>query len=184
MFALLLIPGLHEIKPEWVPFFSMFVLAQTVAVAFTSPDKFREDEQPDKLLRILEPYKSAIAGAFIAKVLSIVLAFVLAWLVGDWWFLALIIIGFMLISGKGMTALLVIQAEDGEFSSLTEEERVSKMHEWAPVISKGKLAYAVGCSAFGVVLFQFANLEPGNWMGWSGLLGGALVNGILSSIHS
>lgn len=184
LFALVLIPGLHEVKPEWLPFFAMFVLAQTVAVAFTSPDRLREDEEPNKLLRMLESFKSAIFGAIMAKVLSIVLAFILAWSIGDWWFVLLITFGFVLISGKGSTALLVIQSDNGEFSSLTETQRIEKMQEWAPVVAKGKIAYVLGCAAFGLALFQFASLEPGNWMGWFGLIGGAVVNGLLSNIQS
>ncbi len=184
LFALLLIPGLHETKPEWVPFFAMFVLAQTVAVAFTSPDRPREDEEPDSILRVLEPFKSAIAGAVMAKVLSIILAFLTAWLIGDWWFVALMLIGFALISDKSATALQVIEAENGEFSSLSEKQRIEKRDHWVPVIVKGNIAYVVGCSTFGFTLFQFANLDPSNWMGWSGLIGGAVVNAALSGIQS
>lgn len=180
--ALMLLPLINKAYPIWVPFFCMFVLAQTVALAFTSPDRLRTDEEVSRLRARIWQMKSSIIGAVIAKTISIALAFFLGWLISDWWFAILVLLGFILISGKGITALLMIQSDKGEFANLDEAQREAKLKEWAPVVAKGRLGYAVGCSAFGVILFQYGGLEPGNWMGWSGLLGGAIVNAALSRV--
>lgn len=182
LLALLAIPAVQATNPDWVSFLAMFVLAQTVAVAFTSPDRYRANEMPGRIRRLLEEFKSKIAGAVLAKVLSIVLAFLTGWLIGDYWFALLVIVGFALIRGKGVTALGVIPAEDGEFAQLSESERGMKVAEWAPLVRRGSVAYFVGCSMLGVALYQHAGLHPMNWMGWAGLLGGATVSAVLSSV--
>lgn len=72
--ALLLLTGAKQAQPDFAPFLAMFVLAQVVAPAFTSPDRLRADEEPSALMRWAESAKSSTSGAVLMKVLSIVLA--------------------------------------------------------------------------------------------------------------
>ncbi|QEI06565.1 hypothetical protein FXN63_12535 [Pigmentiphaga aceris] len=183
LLAILLIPIFHEVNPQWMQFFAMFALAQTVAVAFTSPDRYREDEQSDKVQNFIDRFKSSLAGAVIAKILAIVTAFLLGRIIGEWWFIVFVVIGFYVISSKGSAALDAIKAGGGGFSYLTRVGRANKVHEWGAVINKGRFAYFFGCTTFGFAILQFASLEPLNWMSWSGLIVGAVLNAVLSNVR-
>lgn len=142
--ALILLTAAKQNQSPLAPFLAMFVLAQVVAPAFTFPDRLRADEEPSKLARWAQGIKSSVGGALLMKVLSIVLAFTTGWLLGSWWFVILIAIGFILISSKGTTALLLVQADDGEYRNLSDEERQRKLSYWARIVVHGKFGYLVG----------------------------------------
>lgn len=182
--ALILLPAAKELEPEWVPFLAMFVFAQTVAVAFTWPNRLRKDEEPDELNRLLEKLKGSIGGAALAKIVSIILAFMLSWAIGDWWFVVLIFLGSILIMGKRSATFLMIESGRGEFAQLSQSDRLAKVREWSPLIVRGQVAYVLVCSACGLVLYQYADLQPGNWMSWAGLLSGAIFSAVLSASSS
>lgn len=182
LLAVLIALGARTVQPDWVPFLCMFALSQTIAAPFASPFKMREDEEPSWLIRFIEGAKFQAAGSFAVKIISIVLGFLLGRLIGNWWFGIIIIAGAVLLRSKNVTALLLIDDADGEFRRLSQDGRFDQMKKWARISRRGNWAYLVwGCS-FGYFLFELGGLQPGNWFGWSGLIGGVLFGAVWDAI--
>jgi hypothetical protein len=182
--ALILIPGAKENEPAWLPFLSMFVLALLVAPAFTAPERLREDEEASNAKRWLEATKSSVASAVLMKGLSLVLAFLTSWMLGAWWFGLVILVGAVLLWSKGMLALVMIQADEGEFKSAEAAEREAALGFWSKVVARGEVSYVVSSVGCAALVFSTTDIQPANWTGWTGLILGALASPVLDSLDS
>ena len=182
--ALLLIPGAKETQPTWLPFLSMFVLALLVAPAFTAPDRLRQDEEANNVKRWLEATKSSVASAVLMKGLSLALAFLTSWMLGAWWFGLVILVGAVLLWSKGMLALVMIQADDGEFKNAEAREREAALGVWSKVVARGEASYVLSSVCAAALVFSATEIQPGNWTGWTGLMFGALASPVVDSLDS
>lgn len=168
--------GAKQTDPELASFFAMFVLGQTVAPAFTGGEDYREDEERSALMRTMLKLKARVAGSLLMTLLSLLLAYTIGLLIGDWWYVVLLVVGFMLVKSKATIAKMMIAADDGELSRLPKQ----MAHNVSKVVAKtfvyGSIGYLVAGVALGWVLFQEAGLQPSNWSGWLGLLLGSVLH--------
>jgi hypothetical protein len=170
-FLALITPNL--LSEAQTQFATAFVLAQSVAPAFTSPDRLRRDEA-GFLERWITALKTSIGGSLIMKALGIALAWLVGRFIGDWWFFILLLVGILMIRGKGTTALLVLQADEGEYRYLNEAQRLAKLSRWKRIIWPGVFGYFFA-AAGGFVIFRDADLGASDWNSWGGLLMGTVV---------
>ncbi|MBE3946646.1 hypothetical protein HJ145_04230 [Vibrio parahaemolyticus] len=111
---------------EFSKFLAAFVLAQLVAIAYTSPDRYREDEISDSFERWCERYKGPISGGMILTGLSTFLA----WITPSFWFYIVSCLGLFLIFSKGVSALYLIDSDDGEFRNAPPSFRAQIRKFW------------------------------------------------------
>jgi hypothetical protein len=172
----LLFIGLEDKSSSLGHFFAAFVLANVVAIAYTSPDRYRKDEYPNAFERFVEGKKGPLAGGILLGGLS-ALAY---WLSPNYWFHAIAILGTVLIFSKGKAALLVIQADEGEFRHAEPLVREQLAHYWGPRVFLATAAYALLCSTVGIELVHAANFAGSGWFGWVGIAGGSILSVLLS----
>jgi hypothetical protein len=172
----LLFIGMQDKQSHLSHFLAAFVLANVVAVAYTSPDRFREDEYPDAFERFVKSKEGPLAGGLLLGALS---AF-LYWLTPSYWFHIIAVLGTCLLFGKGVTALAVMRADDGEFKGRPIAFRENKAKYWTPRVFAATAAYPLLAFTVGLELVQAANLHGSGWFGWIGIAGGSLLSVALS----
>lgn len=182
VFGLILFVSSGILDQEWVPVCSMFILAQTVALPLTAPDQLREDEESSGFSRFLFSLKSSFSGSIIIKVISIVMFFVTSWLLGTLWFLAFIVFGIIYIWSKGITALLLVQTSEGEFEGMPEGERMALEKQYRGIVGMGVLSYILVCPGLGYMIYESGGVDPFNWTGWAGFLGGVFTRAALAAV--
>lgn len=157
-------------------FASMLAVSLLISPAISTPVRYRANEIEAPMERRIEDIKMTISGSLILKLVSLGLGAATSWLVGSWWVLFLVIPTIVVVSINGLTILLVVQSEHGEFAHLTQTERLAKFEELGPIVHRGVIGFVLSGGAYAYAIVHVAQLTPQNWASYSGLFLGALVS--------
>jgi hypothetical protein len=174
LIVLLDLPVSKEATNFWV----MVALALVVGPALAPPQRERQDEQPDALMRRVHSIQETISGSLFLKLVSLAIGLSLTWVIGHWWFVAFLLFGAALSLGKAGVMRALILAPEGEFAAATQVERMREQLRWERAAMKGVLGYAVAGVGLGWLFFLHADLSPNNWNGFWGVLVGALLSNL------
>lgn len=158
-------------------------LSLLVVPCLFSPVKFREDEIPSKARRFFEGWvKVKIGRAILLKVGSLVLAAASSFFVGKWWFIFVSVIATVLMLGKSFTANLLVQ--DESFNQLPEQEQMRLLNSVARLGARGCWGCLLATSLIGYLIVTELDLNPLNWYGFVGLLGGTLAGALFEAVDA